>query len=171
MKSSNAFVKDLAQRAVSEEGKKILDEIEKEDGSFIKNLRKASAYAVMNGIPSNDNNQKPALNNKVVIKIIDRNGGEKVLEVDLSDKKYRERNPTLATVLKENNKVEAACDENLSCSTCVAEVEANVDLPKITEDEMDLIDSASREIPSKSLRALCQIPMVGGAEYKLKIDK
>ncbi len=162
------LTKDLAQRAVSEEGRQILDEIEKESGSFIKHLRKAAASAVMKGGISNDNSQISTPCGKVVIKIIDRQGGEKVIEVDLSDERYRVSNPTLATVLKEGGEIEAACDEKLSCSTCVGEVQSNAELPKMKEDEMDLIDSASSEIPSPILRASCQIPLVAGAKYLFK---
>ena len=162
------LTKNLAQRAVSEEGKQILDEIEKESGSFIKHLRKAAALAVMQGFVGNDNKQKSASCNKVVIKVIDRNGGEEVFEVNLSDEKYKGSNPTLATVLKKHDVVEAACDEKLSCSTCVGEIQSTVELPPITEDEIDLVDSASEKNPSTSVRASCQIPLVSGAQYSFR---
>ena len=77
----------------------------------------------------------------------------------------------MATVLSEKGYMEAACKEQLSCSTCVGEVESDRPLPPPTEDELDLVDSV---IPSgsmdassvKKLRAGCQIPLEAGGKYQ-----
>lgn len=160
---------DVIESAVSDDAKKILEELEGESGSLIKHLKKIAAESVLSRMPQNDNEERVSnsCSQKVTIEVINRNGGSRIIEVNLADKKYDKRQPTLATVLAENGEVEAACKEQLSCSTCVGEVESDNKLPKATEDELDLIDSVTKNLPSSSVapRAGCKIPLKKG-HYK-----
>ncbi len=157
---------DVIETAVSGEGKKILEDLKGESGSLIKHLKQISAESVLSRIPQNDNEERVtnSCSQKVTIEVVNRNGGSKTIKVNLADKKYEKRRPTLATVLAENGEVEAACKEQLSCSTCVGEVESDNKLPKATEDELDLIDSVTKSLPSSSVepRAGCKIPLSKG---------
>lgn len=157
---------DVIETAVSGEGKKILEDLKGKSGSLIKHLKQISAESVLSRIPQNDNEERVtnSCSQKVTIEVVNRNGGSKTIKVNLADKKYEKRRPTLATVLAENGEVEAACKEQLSCSTCVGEVESDNKLPKATEDELDLIDSVTKSLPSSSVepRAGCKIPLSKG---------
>lgn len=160
------LTQDVIDSAVSGEGRKILEELKDESGSLIKHLKQISAESVLSRIPQNDNEERVtnSCSQKVTIEVVNRNGGSKTIEVNLADKKYEKQRPTLATVLAENGEVEAACKEQLSCSTCVGEVESDNKLPKATEDELDLIDSVTKSLPSSSIepRAGCKIPLSKG---------
>ena len=167
------LTEDIIEKAVSEEGKRILENLRNEGGSLIKHLKKAAAERVLSKLPNNDNVKQVdnTCSQKVIIEVVNRKGGSQTIEVDLSDDKYKGTQPTLATILSQEGLVEAACDEKLSCSTCVVEeLESSNPLPEITEDELDLIDSAKRNTPSSALspRAGCQIPLSKGT-YKLTI--
>ncbi len=156
----------VVAEAVADEGKKTLQELKNEDNSLMKQLKKAAAASVIARLPQNDNEEEnvSACGNKVVIEVVNRNGGSQIIHVDLDDKKYQAKRPTLATILAEEKEVEAACKEQLSCSTCVGEVESDVAIPKPSEDEQDLLDSVMPN-PSGSVRATCQIHLESGS-YK-----
>jgi ferredoxin len=163
--------------AVNGRGQKVLKQLRSDDDSFIATLKKAAAASVLGQIPQNDN-VEPEVSScsqqklkKVVIEVVNRNGGSKILEIDLGDKEYEKKQPTLATVLKKEGEVEAACEEQLSCSTCVGEVESDQPLKSPTDDEKDLIDSAMPKGAIKAesvtdLRATCQIILEPGKTYK-----
>ncbi len=161
---------EVIDSAVSGEGKKVLMELRSEGGSLVKKLKNAAASSVISQPPQNDNDpsKSSSCDQKVTIEIINRKGGSKIIHVDLADEKYREKSPTLATILATENSVEAACKEQLSCSTCVGEVEG--DLPSPKEDELDLVDSVIGDLaPSSSvsqIRAACQIVLEPSKNYK-----
>jgi ferredoxin len=156
--------------AVSGEGKKVLMELRSEGSSLIKKLKNAAASSVISQLPQNDNNpsKSSSCDQKVTIEIINRKGGSKIIHVDLADEEYKKKPPTLATILAAENAVEAACKEQLSCSTCVGEVEG--DLPVLKEDELDLVDSVIGNLaPSAAvsqIRAACQIALEPSKNYK-----
>ena len=102
------------------------------------------------------------IDQKIIIEAKNHNGGSEVIEVkpEVQDGK---KSPTLATALVKHHKIEAISGEQLSCSTCVGEVESN-NLTAPSEDENDLLDSVPTS-PSKFLRATCQIPLKFG-KYK-----
>ncbi|MES2677983.1 MAG: hypothetical protein V4612_06725 [Pseudomonadota bacterium] len=170
---------EVIEMAVDEQGKKTLAEIGAEDQSLVKQLKKLAAEQVQQNlttIPDDPLKPKPPkkpCSTKLEIEVVSRNGSE-IIEVDLSDEIYSKKSPTLATILSKKGFIEAACDEQLSCSTCVGEVESSEQLPEATEDEKDLIDMAESELrkmgikPSKSpnLRATCEIPVKAGQSYK-----
>ncbi len=169
---------EVIKRAVSPEGQEILEELEKEKNSLVKQIKNKAVDLIK------DNNLK-LFNKKLVnqstedekishyrkessvtIELVENKGGSRIIEIDLKDEKYKNKKTTIATVLSENKEVEAACKEQLSCSTCVGEIESDNKLPEISEDEKDLVDSIS-QTPSKSIqpRAGCQIILEPG-KYK-----
>ena len=165
---------DVIDRAVSGKGKKVLQKLRSDDDSFIAKLKKAAAASVLGEIPQNDNEQKPVIScgqRKVSIEIIGRNGGSEFLEINLDDEKYKAKKPTLATALAKRGEVDATCKEQLSCSTCVGEVESDQPIKPASEDEMDLIDSVTPKSvvsakSAQSLRASCQIELEEDVKYK-----
>jgi ferredoxin len=159
---------EVIDAAVSSGGKKILEELKNEGNSLIKQLKKIAAERVLNYLPQNDNKpQQSACGQTIIIEVVNRNGGSKIIKVNLADKKYKAKSPTLATVLTESEDIEAVCKEQLSCSTCIGEIESDGKLPKASEDELDVLDSAIKDIPSsKNVRLTCQIPLKPGQNYK-----
>jgi ferredoxin len=117
-------------------------------------------------LPQNDNTQPSNCGQTITIEVVNRNGGSKIIEVNLADKKYKAKSPTLATVLTESEDIEAVCKEQLSCSTCIGEIESDGKLPKVSEDELDVLDSATKGAPSSTVRLSCQIPLKSGQNYK-----
>jgi L-lysine 2,3-aminomutase/ferredoxin len=159
---------DIIDSAVSDSGKKVLMELRDEDNSLIKRFKKTAASIVLNKLPQNDN-EEPKHNSsdqKVTIEVVNRNGGSKIIHVDLADKIYERKSPTLATILADKQEIEAACKEQLSCSTCVGEVKSNVSIPEASDDERDVLDSVTMD-PSRSIRATCQIHLESGS-YKFR---
>ncbi len=167
------LTEEVIDTAVSDESKKILTDLRNEDNSLIKQIKKAAAATVINRLPQNDNEEKSikTSDKKVIIEVFNRNGGSKFIYIDLADEKYQKNPPTLATILAEEKEVEAACKEQLSCSTCVGEVESSNPIPEAKEDEADLIDSVAKDIPSTSAkpRATCQIALEPGSYKFTKI--
>jgi ferredoxin len=153
-------------KAVSSSGKEILEELKSEGNSLIKQLKKIAAQRVSGYLPQNDNAQPNICGQRITIEVVNRNGGSKIIEVNLADKKYKAKAPTLATVLTESKDIEAVCKEQLSCSTCIGEVQSDGKLPKISEDELDVLDSATKGIPSSTVRLSCQVPLKLGQNYK-----
>lgn len=150
--------------AVSEKGKKTLEDLKNENHSLVKSLKEAAASIILNKLSSNEKTHNLEPQDHISIEVINRNGGSRVIRVDLADKKYKKRTPTLATVLAKEGEIEASCDEKLSCSTCVGIVRTDSEIPAPTEDELDLIDLAkvtvrSSNTPSPFVRAACQIPL------------
>ncbi len=161
---------DVIEAAVTAEGKKILGDLGK-DGSLVQQFKRFAAEQVYKKHSSTDKKESEfRRKNCVVIEVKTKKGSE-LIQVDLREKGSSEKQPTLATVLSEKGYMEAACKEQLSCSTCVGEVESDRPLPPPTEDELDLVDSV---IPSgsmdassvKKLRAGCQIPLEAGGKYQ-----
>ena len=161
---------DVVKTAVAAEGKKTLEDLERA-GSLVQQLKRFAAEQVYKKhSPTDEGESEFRRKNCVVIEVKTRKGSE-LIQVDLREKGGSEKQPTLATVLSEKGYMEAACKEQLSCSTCVGEVESDKPLPPPTEDELDLVDSA---IPSRStnpssikkLRAGCQIILEAGGRYK-----
>lgn len=172
------LTEDVIESAVSENDKKILSELKAEDNSLIKHFKRLAAAKAFDGIPQNDNNLEISntIDPKVTIEVRNRNGGSKMIYIDLSDEKYQKNPPTLATILAQEKEVEAACKEQLSCSTCVGEVElidqisGSKTLPSPSEDEKDVVDSViDNAIPSSKnveVRAACQITLKPASHYK-----
>lgn len=161
---------DVIETAVTKEGKKTLEDLGR-DGSLIKQFKQLAAQKVYQEHSATDGNEKKFRRKNCVVIEVKTRKGSKLIQVDLKEKGDSEKQPTLATVLSKEGYVEAACKEQLSCSTCVGEVESDKPLPPPTEDELDLVDSA---IPSRStnpnsikkLRAGCQITLEAGGRYK-----
>lgn len=180
---------EVIKVAVDKEGQKILKEIVGEKDSLAQQFRKRAAEHVVGANSSakptaNDNQEEmcdkcevekstsPRSKNSVTIRVeTGRNGGFRTIEINLNDKKFMGRRTTLATVLAEEGEVEAACKEQLSCSTCVGEVQSDIPLPKVSEDEKDLVDAATsgtNQAPNDSIRATCQIPLQSGENYTFR---
>ena len=163
---------EVIDTAVSGEGKKVLMELRNEGNSLIKRLKNAAAASVISQLPQNDNDplKSSSCDQKVTIEVVNRNGGSRFIHVDLSDEKYKEKSPTLATILAADGDVEAACKEQLSCSTCVGEIESDAILSVQNEDEMDLVDSViGNAKPSSNvseIRAACQVSLEPSKSYK-----
>ena len=160
------LTEEVIDKAVSSSGKKILEELKNEGNSLIKQLKKIAAQRVLGDLPQNDNTQPSNCGQTITIEVVNRNGGSKIIEVNLADKKYKAKSPTLATVLTESEDIEAVCKEQLSCSTCIGEIESDGKLPKVSEDELDVLDSATKGAPSSTVRLSCQIPLKAGQNYK-----
>ncbi|MES2961866.1 MAG: hypothetical protein V4694_05725 [Pseudomonadota bacterium] len=157
---------EVIDTAVSASGKEILEELKSEGNSLIKHLKEVAAERVLDRLPQNDNEQSSssACGQAIFIEVVNRNGGSKIIEVNLA--KYKAKPPTLATVLTESEDIAAVCKEQLSCSSCIGVVESNDSLPEITDDELDVLDSATKGNPSTSVRLSCQIPLKPGQNYK-----
>ena len=162
---------EVIEAAVSGEGKKVLEEMKAENSSFIAHLKRAAAKRVMSHVKDEKSVEAEveSASRKVAITVVTKNGGLREIEVDLDNEKYAKKPPTLATVLSESEAVEASCKEQLSCSTCVGEVESDVKLAEPSLDEMDLVDSVfGGKTPSAKgveIRAGCQVPLKPG-KYK-----
>ncbi|CAF3543546.1 unnamed protein product [Rotaria sp. Silwood1] len=120
---------DIIQTALTPESRILLNE----DYSFNKELKKMAAAHV-----SKTKKTFCKMNGQVTIEVIGENSVPHKINVNLNGSKM-----TLATVLAEHGIVEAACQEKLSCCTCVGTVETiPVDvLSPPTEDEMDITDT------------------------------
>jgi L-lysine 2,3-aminomutase/ferredoxin len=160
------LTEEVIDKAVSSSGKEILEELRNEGNSLIKQLKKIAAQRVLCDLPQNDNTQPSNCGQTINIEVVNRNGGSKIIEVNLADKKYKAKALTLATVLTESEDIEAVCKEQLSCSTCIGEIKSDGKLPKVSEDESDVLDSATKGVPSSTVRLSCQIPLKLGQNYK-----
>ena len=162
---------DIIKSAVGLEGQQVLGSlISEKNPSFIKEVKDNAAAAVYspNLALLKD---IPGASSSAEIQIILKDQSSKVIPVDFISHKR----PTLATILSQHGYVEAACQEKLSCSTCVGKVQTNRahlnPLPKPTEDELDVIDMILKNTSFQSeneidqLRAGCNIPVKPGIQY------
>lgn len=170
---------EIIEKNLEDQDKKMFQEFDSEDGAFIRKFKETAAEKVFE-IPrtSNENNLlKPIQVRKktVNIEVKTAKGESRLIEIDLADEKHVKKPPSMATVLKERGFIEAACDEKLSCSTCVGEIESSSPLPTLGEDEEDVIDSYisakrdfnNNDIPSaNNIRATCQISLKPGESYR-----
>ncbi|CAF4255990.1 unnamed protein product, partial [Rotaria sordida] len=78
------------------------------------------------------------MNGQVAIEVIGENNLSNQINVNLNSSKM-----TLATILADYGIVEAACQEKLSCCTCMGAIETipNGVLSQPTEDELDITDA------------------------------
>ena len=152
--------------------KKTLETINLEKSSLVKELKKTAVNLISSESEERlskspeEKESKKIPPTKVVIEIISRNKEVKTVEIDLMDEIYQKKQPTLATILKKENIAETTCGEQLSCSTCVGDVQSSGDLPKQSEEEKDIIGTLKKEaMPGTSIRLTCQIPLRGGQKY------
>ncbi|CAF1156499.1 unnamed protein product [Rotaria sordida] len=105
------------------------------------------------------------MNDQVTIEVIGENNLSNQINVNLNSSKM-----TLATILADYGIVEAACQEKLSCCTCVGGIETipNGVLSQPTEDELDITDTVikSFSVEGTQVRAGCQIILQPGVHYK-----
>jgi ferredoxin len=162
---------DIIKVAVAAEGQKVLGAFTSDkQPSFIKHLKDKAAGAVY-APDLNLLTDVPATATSAEIEVILKHQPSEVIPVRFSGDKP----PTLASVLAQHGHVEAACQEKLSCSTCVGVVQTNDPgsdpLPAPTEDELDVIDMVAKNGPlatdkeTGQLRAGCNIRVKPGVRY------
>lgn len=159
---------EIIKISLSKKDQETLRNVVEEESSIISEFKKIAAQNVYGKEASNDDEAKFHKRNFVTIEVITRNGGSNILEINLD--KVGKKNPTLATVLSKEKLIDAVC-EKLSCTTCVGEIESDQPLPKVSDDELDLIDlvvpkGSIKPDKIENLRAGCTVDLKAGGNYK-----